>query len=220
MTDHTDIARRISSFCPGLFLPRYTSCKIKTDPVYGGIHAELENRRLPLLDIGCGLGILAMYLRERGWHHPVTGIDYDASKIEAGNKMLAKGGYTGIALTQGDARTGLPEHQGDVTILDILQFFDAEEQASLLKAAASRVAPGGKLLIRSGLQEKNTRFLITWIGDIFARCTFWMRSAPIHYPTADFFRKTLGEEGFGVEVRPFWGKTPFNNYLIVAQRPE
>lgn len=220
MTDHIEIARRISSFCPGLWLPRYTRCKIKTDPLYGGIYEELQGRRLPLLDIGCGLGILAMYLRERGWENPVNGIDYDASKIEAGKTILLKGGYSGISLSQGDARTGLPEHQGDVTLLDILQFFDVEEQVTLLKTAAARVAPGGKLIIRSGLLEKNTRFLTTWIGDIFARCTFWMRAAPIHYPTAEFFRDTLKAEGFEVEVRPFWGNTPFNNYLIVAKRLE
>jgi hypothetical protein len=47
-----------------------------------------------------------------------------------------------------------------------------------------------------------------------------MRAAPIHYPTAEFFRNTLKAEGFEVEVRPFWGNTPFNNYLIVAKRLE
>jgi 2-polyprenyl-3-methyl-5-hydroxy-6-metoxy-1,4-benzoquinol methylase len=220
MTDTPQIARRISSFCPGRWLPHYTSCKIHTDPLYGGIFAELEGTRQPLLDIGCGLGILAMYLQERGWKNVVTGIDYDGSKIEAGKTMLAKGGYEGISLAQGDARTGLPEHQGDVTILDIMQFFDGEEQRALLKAAGSRVAPGGKLLIRSGLQEKNARFFTTWVGDVFAKCTFWMRAAPIHYPTGEFFRETLTAEGFEVEIRPFWGNTPFNNYLIVAKRPE
>lgn len=220
MTDTPQIARRISSFCPGLWLPRYTSCKIKTDPLYEGVRAELEGSDLPLLDIGCGLGILAMVLRERGWENRVTGIDYDGSKIEAGKKMVKKGGYTGISLAQGDARKGLPEHQGDVTILDIMQFFDGDEQRALLKAAASRVAPGGRLLIRSGLLEKNARFFTTWVGDVFAKCTFWMRAAPIHYPTGEFFRETLTSEGFEVEVRPFWGNTPFNNYLIVAKRPE
>ena len=184
------------------------------------LDAPLPFAGLRLLDIGCGLGILAMYLRERGWGNPVTGIDYDGSKIEAGKKMLAQGGYQEITLAQGDARTGLPEHKGDVTILDIMQFFDGDEQRELLKSAAARVAPGGKLIIRSGLLEKNTRFFTTWVGDIFARCTFWMRAAPIHYPTGGFFRETLEAEGFSVELRPFWGKTPFNNYLIVAKRPE
>lgn len=220
MTDTPQIARRISSLSSGLWHPHYTSSKIRTDPLYEGIFSELEGSSLPLLDIGCGLGILAMYLRERGWNNTVTGIDYDGSKIRGGEKMLAKGGYKGIELSQGDARLGLPEHQGDVTILDIMQFFDADGQSDLLKLAASRVAPGGKLLIRSGLLENNARFFSTWVGDVFAKCTFWMRAAPVRYPTGDFFREALGAEGFSVEVRPFWGNTPFNNYLILAKRPK
>jgi len=220
MTDNPRIARRISSLCSGRWLPRYASSKIKTDPLYGGIYAELEGSPHPLLDIGCGLGILAMVLRERGWQNTVTGVDYDESKIREGNAMIAIGGYRDISLVQGDARKGLPEHQGDVTILDIMQFFDANGQRELLKAAASRVAPGGKLVIRSGLMEKNMRFFITWLGDMFAKCTFWMQAAPTCYPIAGFFHETLGAAGFKVEVRPFWGKTPFNNYLIVAERPE
>ncbi|MFU8893151.1 MAG: class I SAM-dependent methyltransferase [Luteolibacter sp.] len=220
MTDTPQIACRISSLCSGQWLPRYTRSKIMTDPLYGGIHAELKSSPLPLLDIGCGLGILAMTLRERGWKNPVSGIDYDASKIREGKIMLIRGGYDGISLAQGDARTGLPDHQGDVTILDIMQFFDVESQKELLKAAAARVAPGGKLLIRSGLREKNVRFFITWIVDLFAKCTFWMRAAPVCYPTAALFHDVLGAEGFEVEVRPFWGNTPFNNYLIVAKRRE
>ncbi len=107
-----------------------------------------------------------------------------------------------------------------MTILDILQFFDEQGRRDLLKAAATRVAPGGKLLIRSGLRENNARFFSTWLGDVFAKCTFWMRSGPVSYPTAAFFREALGQEGLAVEIRPFWGKTPFNNFLISAVRPE
>jgi len=219
MSESARIANRLASLCIGFLNPRYTRCKLRTDPLYDGVFSELESSDLPLLDIGCGLGILAMYLRERGWRNSISGIDYDLEKIRRGGKMLERGGYRDISLQQGDARTGLPEHEGDVTILDIMQFFDPEEQEQLLKAAAERVAPGGKLIIRSGLAEKNLRFFVTWIADIFAKCSFWMKAAPVHYPDADFFKKVLEGEGFVVEIRPFWGNTPFNNYLILARRP-
>lgn len=220
MSESIRIANRLSSLCIGFLNPRYTRGKLLTDPVYDGVFRELESSELPLLDIGCGLGILAMYLRERGWRNPVSGFDYDSEKIRRGEVMVARGGYADISLSQGDARTGLPEHCGDVTILDIMQFFNEDEQTGLLKSAASKVAPGGKLFIRSGLKEKNMRFFVTWLGDIFARCSFWMKAAPVHYPTPDFFKRVLEGEGFEVEIRPFWGNTPFNNYLILASRPE
>jgi SAM-dependent methyltransferase len=220
MSEHERIANRISSLCKGFFNPRYTRSKLLTDPLYDGVYRELESSGLPLLDIGCGLGILAMYLRERGWNNPVFGFDYDANKIKRGESMLERGAYAEISLKQGDARTGLPDHQGDVSILDIMQFFNEDEQTALLAEAGKRVAPNGRLIIRSGLKEKNLRFFITWLVDVFAKCTLWMKAAPIHYPTAEFFRSVLEAQGFVVRIRPFWGKTPFNNYLILASRPE
>lgn len=220
MSESSRIAGRISSHCGGMWLQRYTSGKLKTDPLYDGVYHELKSSNFPLLDIGCGLGILAMYLRERGWKNKVSGFDFDASKIKGGHRMLATGAYEGIQLSQGDARRGLPEHSGDVAILDILQFFNDAEKSDLLKSAASRVAPGGMLIVRSCLYEKSLRFYTTLVGDMFAKMTFWMKAAPVHYPTGEFFRSVLAAEGLEVEIRPFWGKTPFNNYLIIAKRPE
>ncbi|MBT8043598.1 MAG: methyltransferase domain-containing protein [Verrucomicrobiae bacterium] len=210
------IANRISSLCPGTWNQHYVKSKILSDPLYGGVYSVLKDSKNPLLDIGCGLGIHALYLRERGWQQPVVGFDYDSRKIEQGKELLTKGGYKDITMSQGDARVDLPEHHGDVTILDILQFFDHQQQEQLLRIAAQKVCPGGKLIIRSGLKEKNLRFFVTWLGDMLAKCTFWMKAAPTHYPTAGFFRSVLEDEGFSVEIRPFWGKTPFNNYMIVA----
>ena len=218
MSDRSSIARRISSLCPDRSLRYYTKTKLLTDPLYGGVLKVLNGRSEPLLDVGSGLAILSFYLRECGWMAPVKCIDYDESKVVQGNAMIKSGEYQNITLSQGDARTDLPEHSGDVTILDILQFFTLDEQKQLLRLAASRVCPGGKLIIRSGLKKKSLRFFITWCGDMLAKATFWMKAAPTHYPTAELFEKVLGDEGFKVEVSPFWGKTPFNNYLIVSTR--
>lgn len=218
MNDRSSIARKIASLCEGKALYYYTKSKLLTDPLYKGVLQQMQGRKYPLLDIGCGVGILSYYLRENGWQAPVTGIDYDASKIEQGSKMIRHGGYQDISLFQGDARSELPEHLGDVTILDILQFFTHEEQERLLRLAAERVGPDGKLIIRSGLKKNSLRFFITWCGDLFAKATFWMKAAPTHYPTAELFEKLLGGEGFDVQIEPFWGKTPFNNFLIVATR--
>jgi len=215
MANNTDIAKHISSLCHGKWEQYYTRSKILTDPLYAGVYNELKSRNSPLLDIGCGLGILGLYLRECSWLPPIVGIDFDTSKIENGKKLIQAGGYQDITLIQGDVRTSLPHHSGDVVILDILQFIKTNDQKNLLTAAAHRVAPEGKLIIRSGLKAKSIRYFITWCADLFAKSIFWMKSAPAHYPTADFFHSVLQKEGFSVNIKPFWGKTPFNNYNIM-----
>ncbi|MGI9243362.1 MAG: class I SAM-dependent methyltransferase, partial [Verrucomicrobiales bacterium] len=70
------------------------------------------------------------------------------------------------------------------------------------------------LVIRSTLAAPGWRFRVTRFGDHLAKATFWMRSAPTHYPTEASIREILEPNGLRGECRPLWGKTPFNNYLL------
>lgn len=196
----------------------YTRSKLASDPVYQAVMREIGYSDLPVLDIGCGIGLLAHYLRACGHMAPITGFDYDQRKIDSAQAMNKKSGLSGLSFSAGDARTGLPDFSGHVVILDILQFFTPEEQNILLRAAAAKVAPGGKLVIRTCLKDNSNRYRVTVLGDYLAKATFWMKAAPTAYPTADQFRSVLSGEGLKVSISPLWGGTPFNNHLIVAQR--
>jgi 2-polyprenyl-3-methyl-5-hydroxy-6-metoxy-1,4-benzoquinol methylase len=196
----------------------YTRSKLASDPVYQAVVREIGQSALPVLDIGCGIGLLAHYLRACGHAAAVTGFDYDSRKIESAQAMVIKSGQQDMRFSAGDARTGLPDFSGNVVILDILQFFTKDEQNRLLANAAARVAPGGKLVIRTCLRDDSRRFKITVAGDYLAKVTFWMKAAPICYPDAQQFQEVLTSAGLQVEISPLWGGTPFNNHLIVAQR--
>ncbi|MEM7387169.1 MAG: SAM-dependent methyltransferase, partial [Verrucomicrobiota bacterium] len=108
--------------------------------------------------------------------------------------------------------------EGNVTLLDLLQFFQPEEQDRFLREAARRVGAGGRLIIRTGLCDDSRRFRITRGADCLARAVFWMKSGPIHYPTRDSLRDSLEGEGMTGDFQPLWGKTPFNNFLTVWTR--
>lgn len=213
-----DALEAISSLCQGRWDHYYTRAKLSSDPVYSAVSREVHGSALPLLDIGCGIGLLAHYLRACGQNAAVTGFDYDARKIASARQMAEKAGHHDLSFAAGDARTGLPEFSGHVVILDILQFFTESEQDALLTAAAARVAPGGKLIIRSGLEDDSWRFRVTVLGDYLAKATLWMKAAPTRYPDAAQFRRVLSAAGLNVRLEPMWGGTPFNNYLIVGER--
>ncbi len=212
-----DQINKIAGYFPSRWYRSYLRSKLKSDPLYDAVFHELKDSELPLLDLGCGLGVLAFYLRERAITFPIQGLDYDKHKTESANYVANKIGDIHSSFSEHDARNGIPDHLGNVTILDILQFFTPDEFDKLLTAAAERVAPGGKLVIRSGLKDNSTRFKITVAGDFFAKATFWMKAAPIHYPTADDFERILSPHG-SVCISPLWGPTPFNNHLIVMKR--
>ncbi len=210
--------RKIAGLFPGHWDRNYVAAKLRTDPLYSALTESLRDSGLPLLDLGCGLGLSAFYLRSEGVTVPIHGLDYDIRKIDSARLAAGASGIPDLSFAHHDARTGLPEHHGNVSILDILQFFTRDEQETLLKIAASRVAPGGKLIIRSGLRDPSWRFKVTVLGDWLAKATFWMKAAPTHYPTADDFRQILSPFG-NLSISSLWGRTPFNNHLIVLCRP-
>ncbi len=197
----------------------YAAAKLRSDPLYQALAAALDGSGLPLLDVGCGIGLSAFFLRRHGIAVPVHGLDYDARKIAAANAAAARDGIDDVTFSRHDAREGLPDHQGNVCILDILQFFSPSARETLLRAAAQRVAPGGLLLIRSGLRDASLRFKITVAGDLLAKATFWMKAAPTHYPAAEDFHRILSPFG-SLEISPLWGRTPFNNHWIAMRRPQ
>ncbi len=209
--------QKIASLFPSRWEHHYVSAKLRTDPLYRALEIELRGSESPLLDLGCGLGLLAFFLRAKGIKVPIHGLDYDQRKVEMATHAAETSGTRDVTFSHHDARSGLPDHQGNVSILDILQFFTPTEQETLLNLAAARVAPGGKLVIRSGLRDDSTRFKVTVLGDLLAKATFWMKAAPTHYPTADDFQRILTSFG-KVEISPLWGGTPFNNHLIVLTR--
>lgn len=198
----------------------YARGKLATDPLYPAVRRALGERdETPLLDIGCGMGVLAFYLRLTGWKGPIHGLDYDARKIDTANRLAP--GFPGEHCFQcADATQGLPPHLGHVTILDILQYFPGPERARLLEESARRVAPGALLVLRTGLVAANWRFRVTRFMDHVAKAANWMKSPPLHYPEAGEIESALRGAGLEGSLAPLWGRTPFNNWLGVFSRPE
>ncbi|MGH8282098.1 MAG: hypothetical protein ACRERZ_07910, partial [Gammaproteobacteria bacterium] len=112
----------------------------------------------------------------------------------------------------------LPAWQGHVVILDTLHYLAAATQQQLLRSAAACVAPGAALVIRSVLRDTSWRFAITRLEEFLIHGIRWMRCRVQHYPDSEELRAPLVEAGLTIEIKPLWGRTPFNSYLIVARR--
>lgn len=211
--------RELSARFPGMHARYYAWCKFATDPLYDAVFTALAGTTAPLLDVGCGMGLCSFYLRERGCKFPMRGIDYDASKIAVAQKV-ALDRESDLVFETTDARSGLPAHSGSVTLLDVLLYLTADGQTALLREAAARVAPGGKLVIRTGMEAPGWRFQLTKLTDWFAVLCFWMKGKPVHYPRLETLAATLEACGLRGTIRPLWGRTPFNNWLAVFERPK
>jgi len=214
-----DLPARIGSMFSSRFDRHYVAAKMRSDPLYDAILGELDDSPLPLLDIGCGLGLLAFYLRSHGFEAPLLSIDYDSRKIAEATRVADQSDFQQLEFRHVDVREGLPDHSGNVTILDILHFFQPDELQTLLRAAAERVAPGGRLVIRTALRDNSWRYRVTVAGDTLAKLTFWMKAGPVRYPSREDFEQALTSFG-EFTITPLWGRTPFNSHLVVLHRDE
>ncbi len=190
------------------FLRLYARSKLATDPLYGAVARRLRGHPYPVIDIGCGIGLMAFHLREQGFTQPITGIDHDAVKIAEASRAA----YDGIRFATGDARAAIPAGSS-VLLLDVLHYFDTEEQARILANVAAAVPPGGVAIIRDAVSDGSWRYRATYAAELFARGIQWIRADRLHFPTRE--RIVAAFDGFDAEVAPLWGATPFNNYLFV-----
>ncbi|MEO6102164.1 MAG: methyltransferase domain-containing protein [Pseudoxanthomonas sp.] len=197
----------------------YSRAKLGSDPLYPGVLQALRGCQAPLLDLGCGLGLLAHALRLDGQTMEYRGVDNDAAKIERARNVMGKSALADTRFEVIDLAKGPPVHQGSVAILDVLQYLDAAAQQALLEQVIGMLTPGARLVIRTALGDASRRGQTSRITDRLANLIGWMQSRPKCYPDVDAMRTRLVESGLRTTFSPLYGNTPFNNWLIVAEKP-
>ena len=215
-TGHEQARERVAALFQARWLRHYVSSKLRSDPVFAAAFELLNESHEPLLDVGCGVGLLAFYLRARGLNMPVVGLDTDSRKIRQGIDAAQR--YSGIELIEHDVRKALPLFSGNVAVLDVVHYLAPADQRILLTELASRVAPGAMLLLRDAPREPTARFWLTYAGERFAQTISWNIGAPLHFPTRESIDAAFDPREFTREERPAWGGTPFNNRLFVYRR--
>ncbi len=195
----------------------YSLGKLRSDPLYPGVIAALRGSTAPLMDLGCGLGLLAHALRHDGQDIAYRGVDNDAAKIRRGQQVADRKQLQQVHFDYLDLAHEQPEHRGSVAILDVLQYLDADAQAALIRRSAAMLTDDARLVIRVAIADDSGRGRTTRITDRLANLIGWMQSTPRAYPDAGRFRSLLHEAGLQTRFSPLYGNTPFNNWLIVAQ---
>ncbi len=212
MTKH-DVADRLAALYSRRPLQGYVRWKVRTDPAYRAALDALRDRTTPLLDLGCGVGLLPFFLREHGYTAPVLGIDFDERKLELAR--IAAKQYRDVEFQTGDARQPLPPDR-DIVMLDILHYFDPASRQQIMKNVAAAVATNGLVVIRQVIDDGSWRARFTQFVDRAAHIFRWMKAERVELPTREEIVAAF--EGFDADVRPMWGRMPYNNYLFILTR--
>jgi 1-acyl-sn-glycerol-3-phosphate acyltransferase len=149
----------------GPFLEWYTRIKLSLENNY-----ELYDRYVPrdarVVDIGCGYGFISYMLAFVSDKREILGIDYDADKIELARHCISGNGQ--LQFVEADALS-YPFQQADVFILsDVLHYLPADDQQVLLERCASRLNPGGVIIIRDADLDLKRRHMGTRYTEFFS----------------------------------------------------
>jgi len=224
-----DAARAPYRHC-GLFAYGFAGGKLATDPAFRAIleRGLLQGRR-QVLDLGCGLGLLAALLAaaERcsqegrwpsAWPAPpcglsVRGIELSGRTVERARRAL--GGSAEIV--QGDIRVAELGAADAVVMLDVLHYIEAGAQQALLDRVQQLLQPAGLLLLRIGDAAGGLRFRFGQCCDqavLLARGGGLRR---LHCRSLGEWRALLRNCGFDSQVITMNEGTVFANVLMCAR---
>jgi SAM-dependent methyltransferase len=214
----------------GGFAYRFARGKLAADPAYRTIleHGLLQGRRR-VLDLGCGLGLLAALLRaaERCAEHgawpaswpaaprdlSIRGIELMPRTVERAQRALG----AAADIVQGDIRSAAFGAADAVVILDVLHYIEADAHRGLLARVHAALAPAGLLLLRVADAAGGLRFRYGQCLDqavMLVRGRGWIRQ---HCRSLGEWRALLLECGFDCQIMSTSDGTPFANVLLCAR---
>jgi SAM-dependent methyltransferase len=213
---HEEACARVAARFGERWLRGYARRKLRSDPIFPAAFGLFRNSRERLVDLGCGVGLLALYLRERNFSAPISALDRDRRKIARASRA-ANSCYQDLDFIEQDA-CGPIEPNGNIVLFDLLHYLQPDDQVRLLDRLAARVAPGGLLVIRDCPRDGNARFWLTYFAERFAQTITWNIRTPLHFPPRERILAAFAPDRFSARVQPLWGRTPFNNHLFVFRR--
>ena len=213
----------------GRFAYHFARGKLRADPVYRTIlELGLLLGRARVLDLGCGQGLLAAWLRaaercyERGsWPRTwppapmalsTRGIEMMARDVERAHCALG----SVSEISQADIRSTAFGTVDAVVILDVLHYMCPQAQLDVLQRVRAALPPRGLLLLRVGDAAGGLRFRYGQWSD---RLVMFLRGHSVatqYCRSVAQWRGLLRECGFDSEARPMSQGTPFANVLLIA----
>ena len=213
----------------GRFAYNFARGKLSGDPVF---RAMLERGLLlgrgHILDLGCGQGLLASWLRAallcyqsgswpQGWPPAPTprstrGIELMIRDVERARAALGPA----CEVSQGDIRSADFGTTDAVVILDVLHYMTKEEQLQVLKRVRAALPARGLLLMRIGDADGGLRFRYSQWVDSLVMLFRGHSSVATHCRSAAQWRELLHECGFEVQATPMSEGTRFANVLLIG----
>ncbi len=170
-----------------------------------------------ILDFGCGIGQLGLFLKLVAPSREVYGFDISAERIAKAKN--AADVIRGIYFLSDTAQ--LPDCRWNAVIFyDMLHYLPREEQDALIVRYAAKVAPDGALIIRDVFRSRGLRYVVSLIHEkVMTSIRFTpTESTGLYFRRAEELAALLESLGLDVNILPPPPLHPYADYLIVARK--
>lgn len=129
----------------------------------GYILSGVDIKRKPVLDVGCGGGIVSESLARAGAQ--VTGIDMAVPALDAARAHARESGLQ-IEYRESTAENLARTHAGRFAVITGMELVEhVPEPASVIQACAELVQPGGHLFFATVNRTWLARLLVIWVAE-------------------------------------------------------
>jgi len=178
----------------------YARVRYATAPL-GKVAALVPRDVASVVELGCSAGVFANVLKVRRPELDVVGVDGDESKINAAAKTAR--GRSGVKFVVDDAYA-YAESRGPfdaVAVVDMLYLLPPSRQDELIRLAASRLRPGGYLIIKEmtdrPVWKRRWCYLQEWLA---VRVFGLTEGAGVFLRAGDDYRVAMERAGLEVET--------------------
>ena len=210
--------------------------KLGGDPVFAALLRDGRiNDGARIVDIGCGLGVLAAWLAAgetcdpstasewpHKWarapkHWTLRGFDLRNDAIAAGQRALSDLG-TRVSLSVEDARDVTLPDCDVIVMLDVLHYMERDAQQRLLARTHEVLSARGVLLLRVGDITTDWRSRFTLLVDWCVTLLRDRRWPQLHCRTLGEWKALLESIGYDAVAKPMSEGTLFANVLLIATK--
>ncbi len=186
-------------------------------PVIAGAVPETGD----VLEVGCGHGLLSLYLGLESPRRRVVGTDIDSAKIAEAKEAAGRlrPGEATVSFEAVDPGYAPDGRWGAIVLADVLYLLSEEDQRALLVACARAVRPGGVVVVKEMALTPRWKFEWNKAQEMLATKVFRVTDSVgtgLTFVNPERMSGWLDAEGLDTTHHPIDRGYPWPHHLIVA----
>jgi 1-acyl-sn-glycerol-3-phosphate acyltransferase len=149
----------------GPLLEWYMKVKLKMEGNYL-VFQNLVPKKGVIIDAGCGYGFMSYMLAYLEPKREITGLDYDESKIEVAENGFEK--PANLNFVSSNLQDFTVPNADCIIFSDVLHYLNLQERNRIFTEYASKLLPGGTIIIRDGDNRMAKKHATTRLTEFFS----------------------------------------------------